>query len=48
MLLFYKHDSKDYRLLWSKDQSDYKDYELMAVTWNNLNCKGISAIWEGN
>ena len=27
---------------------DYKDHELNAVTWNNLYCEGISAIWEGN
>ena len=46
MLLFYKHDTTDYRLLWGKTQSDYKDNELKAVTWNNffLYCKGIYAI----
>ena len=33
--LFYKHDSIDYRLLWDKAQSDYKDHEFKAVTCNN-------------
>ena len=42
--LFYKHNTVDYRLLWDNTQSDYKDNELNAVTWNNLYCKGISAI----
>ena len=42
--LFYKHNTIDYRILWDKTQSDYKDHELNAVTWNNLYCKGISAI----
>ena len=46
--LFYKHNTVDYWLLWDNTQSDYKDNELNAVTWNNLYCKGISAIWEGN
>ena len=41
---FYKRDTTDYRLLWGKNQSDYKDHEFKAVTWNNLHCKGISAI----
>ena len=27
---------KDYRLLWHRAQSDYKDHELEAVTWNNI------------
>ena len=31
--LFYKHNTIDYRLLWDNTQSDYKDYELNAVTW---------------
>ena len=44
MRLFYKHDGTDNRLLWGKTQSDYKDNELKAVKWNNLLCKGISAI----
>ena len=42
--LFYKHNTVDYRLLWDNTQSDYKDNELNAVKWNNLYCKGISAI----
>ena len=46
--LFYKHNTIDYRLLWDNTQSDYKDHELNAVTWNNLYGKGIYAIWEGN
>ena len=46
--LFYKHNTVDYRLLWDNTQSDYKDHELNAVTWNNLYYNGISAIWEGN
>ena len=46
--LFYKHNTIDYRILWDNTQSDYKDHELNAVTWNNLYCKGISAIWERN
>ena len=46
--LFYKHNTIDYRLLSGNTQSDYKDHKLNAVTWNNLYCKGISAIWEGN
>ena len=48
MTLFYKHDTTDYRILWDKTQSGYKYHELMAVTWNNLYCKGISATCEGN
>ena len=44
----YKHNTIDYRLLWDNTQSDFKDHELNAVTWNNLYCKGISAIREGN
>ena len=43
MRLFYKHDTTDYRLLWGKTQSDYKDHKLKAVTRNNLYCKGISS-----
>ena len=31
-------------ILWDNTQSDYKDHELIAVAWNNLYCKGISAI----
>ena len=27
---------QDYRLLWDKAQSDYKDHDLKAVTWNNI------------
>ena len=46
--LFYKRNTIDYRISWGKTQSDYKDHELKAVTWTNLDCKGISAIWEGN
>ena len=46
--LFYKHNTIDYRLLRDNTQCDYKDHELYAVTWNNLYCKSISAIWEGN
>ena len=46
--LFYKHNTIDYRILWDKTQSDYKDLEFNAVTWKNLHCKVISAIWEGN
>ena len=42
--LFYKHNTIDYRILWDNTQSDYKDHELNAVTWNNLYCNGISAI----
>ena len=42
--LFYKHNTIDYRLLWDNTQSDYKDHELNAVTWNNLYCKVVSAI----
>ena len=42
--LFYKHNTIDYRLLWDNTQSDYKDHVLKAVAWNNLYCKGISAI----
>ena len=50
MRYFYKHDISDYRLLRGKNQSDYKDHKYKAVTWNNLYCKGISAIGdlEGN
>ena len=46
--LFYKHNTIDYRILWDNTQNDYKDHKLDVVTWNNLYCKGISAIWEGN
>ena len=42
MRLFYKHNTVDYRLLWDNVQSDFKDHELKAVTWNNLYCKGVS------
>ena len=42
--LYYKRNTIDYRILWHNTQSDYKDHELNAVTWNNLYCKGISAI----
>ena len=42
--LFYKHNTINYIILWENTQSDYKDHELNAVTWNNLYCKGISAI----
>ena len=34
--LFYKYKTADYRLLWDKAQSDYKDQDLKAVTWNNI------------
>ena len=34
--------------MWGKTQSGYKYHKLKAVTWNNLYCKGISAIREGN
>ena len=46
VLLFYIHNTIDYRILWDNTQSDYIDHELTcnAVTWNNLYCKGISAI----
>ena len=27
---------QDYRLLWYKAQSNYKDHNLKAVTWNNI------------
>ena len=47
VLVFYKHNTIDYRLWWDNTQSDYKDHEPNAVTWNNLYCKGISAICEG-
>ena len=26
----------DYRRLWDKAQSDYKDHPIKAVTWNNI------------
>ena len=42
--LFYKHNTVDYRHLWDNTQTDYKDHELNAVTWNNLYFKWISAI----
>ena len=32
--LFYKQYTVDYRLLWDNTQSDFKDNELNAVTWN--------------
>ena len=41
MRLSYKHNTLDYRLLWDNTQSNYKDHDLNAVTWNNLYCKGI-------
>ena len=41
---FYKHNTIDYRFLRDITQSDFKDHEFNAVTWNNLNCNGISAI----
>ena len=34
--LFYKYKIKDYILLWDKAQSDYKDHNLKAVTWENI------------
>ena len=46
--LFYKHNTIDYKILWDKTQRDYKDHKLNAVTWSDLYCKGISAIWEEN
>ena len=30
--LFYKYKKTDYRLLWDKAQSDYKDHDI----WNNI------------
>ena len=27
---------QEYRLLWDKAQSDYKDHKLKTVTWNNI------------
>ena len=42
--LFYKHNTVDYRHLWDNTQTDYKDHELNAVTWNNLYFKWSSAI----
>ena len=39
MRFFYKHDTTDYILLWSKTQSDCKEHEFKAVSWNNLYCK---------
>ena len=27
---------KDYKLLWDKSKSDYKDHDIQAVTWNNI------------
>ena len=41
---FYKHNTIDNRFLWDNTQSDFKDHEINAVTWNTLYCKGISAI----
>ena len=35
---FYKHNTIDYRLLWDNTQSDYKDQEFKAMTWNNSYC----------
>ena len=32
-MIIFKHDTTDYRLLWGKFQSNYKDYELKAVTF---------------
>ena len=26
----------NYRLLWDKAQSDYKEHDLKEVTWNNI------------
>ena len=46
--LFYKHNTIDNRILCDNTQSDYKDHQLDAMTWNNLYCNGISAFWEGN
>ena len=34
--LFYKHKTTDLIIFWDKTQSDYKDHELRAVTWNNF------------
>ena len=42
--LFYKENTIDYRILWDNTQSDFKDHEHNALTWNNLYCKCISAI----
>ena len=42
--LFYKHNTVDFRFLWDNTQTDYKDNELNAVTWDNLYFKCISAI----
>ena len=42
--LFYKQNTIDYRILWDNTQSDFKDHEHNALTWNNLYCKCISAI----
>ena len=27
---------QDYKLLWEKAQSDFKDHKLKAATWNNI------------
>ena len=32
-------DTIDCRILWDNTQSDYKNHELNAVTWNNLYLK---------
>ena len=42
--LFYKHNTVDFRFLWDNTQTDYKDHQLNAVTWDNLYFKCISAI----
>ena len=34
--LFYKYKTTDYRLLWDKAQSDYKDHKLKALTWKKI------------
>ena len=36
VLLFYKYKPTDYIHLWDKAQSDFKDHQLKAVTWNNI------------
>ena len=42
--LFYKRNTVDLRFLWDNTQTDYKDHELNAVTWDYLYFKCISAI----
>ena len=34
--LFYKYKPTDYRLLWDKAQSVYRDHDLKPVTRNNI------------